>query len=145
MNICLWHNLPISSRYWRVRKLQTPTMSLRIVTLVVASALMGGNFIVDCATGREVDLWLLYLIPIGLASFVLGARYGYALTLAAALLLVATRVLQQHAFPSLSTFLTERGTEATVYVVSVYIIGLVRLAVRGTDGGTRMDTPTRMH
>jgi len=120
-------------------------MSLRIVTLVIALALMGGIFIVDYAIGRQMDLWLLYLIPIGLASFVLGARYGYALTLATALLLLATSFLHQHAFPSLSTFLAERGTEATVYVVSVYIIGLVRLAVRGTHGGSPMDTPTRMH
>jgi hypothetical protein len=120
-------------------------MSLRNAALAIAIAMMGGIFMLDFATGREIDLWLLYLAPIGLASFMLGARYGYALTLAAGLLLLATTGLYQQAIPTLGVFLADRGTEATVYVVCVYMIGLLRLVVGGGEGNSPLDTPTGMH
>jgi hypothetical protein len=120
-------------------------MSLRNATLAFAIAMMGGIFMLDFATGREIDLWLLYLAPIGLVSFVLGARYGYALTLATGLLLLATTGLYQNALPTLGAFLADRGTEATVYVVCVYFIGLLRLVVGGADGTSPIDTPTGMN
>lgn len=120
-------------------------MSLRNTTLAIAIAMMGGIFMLDYATGREIDLGLLYLVPIGLASFVLGARYGYALTLAAGLLLLATTGLYQHALPTLSAYFADHGTEATVYVVCVYFIGLLRLVVGGANGTSPLDTPTGMN
>ena len=119
-------------------------MPLRNAALAIAIAMMGVIFRLDFATGREIDLWLLYLAPIGLASFVLGARYGYALTLVAGLLLLATTGLYQHALPTLGAFLADRGTEATVYVVCVYIIGLLRLVVADADSRQPLDTPTHM-
>ena len=119
-------------------------MSLRNATLAIAIAMMGGIFMLDYATGRDIDLWLLYLVPIGLVSFVLGARYGYALTLVAALLLLATSGLYNHALPTIRAFLSERGTEATVYVVCVYLLGLLRLVIGGADGTSPLDTPSRM-
>jgi len=119
-------------------------MSLRNATLIIAIALMGGIFMLDYATGRDIDLWLLYLVPIGLVSFVLGARYGYAVTLAAAMLLLATTWMYNHAMPTILAFLSERGTEATVYVIAVYLIGILRLAVADADARQPLDTPTRI-
>jgi hypothetical protein len=119
-------------------------MSRRSTTLAIAVVMMGGIFMLDFATGHGLDLGPLYLVPIGLASFVLGARYGYALALLAGLLLLASTRLHEHAFPTLSAFVGDCGTEATVYVVCIYVIGLLRLAVAGEDGKRPLDTPTWM-
>ncbi len=119
-------------------------MLLRNATLAIAIVMMGGIAMLDYAAGHEVDLWLLYLVPIGLVSFVLGARYGYAMTLAAALLLLVTSRLHAPDWPTIGAFLSERGTETTVYVVSVYLLGLLRLVVGGTHGSKRLDAPTRV-
>ena len=119
-------------------------MSRRIATLAIAIAMMGCIAVLDYAAGHEVDLWLLYLAPIGLVSFVLGARYGYAMTLAAAMLLFLISKLHGPAWPTLGALLSERGTETSVYVVSVYLLGLLRLVVGGAHGASRLDTPTRV-
>ena len=119
-------------------------MSRRITTLTIAITMMGCIAVLDYAAGHEVDLWLLYLAPIGLVSFVLGARYGYAMTLAAALLLLLISKLHGPAWPTLGALLSERGTETTVYVVSVYLLGLLRLVVGGSGGTNRLAAPPRM-
>ena len=59
-------------------------MSLRNTILAFTIALTAGAFTLDYATGRDIDLWVLYLVPVALGSFALGARYGYALAVFAA-------------------------------------------------------------
>ena len=46
----------------------------------------------------------------------------------AAALLMATSGIYDHALPTMRAFSSGRGTEATVYVVCVYLLGLLRLA-----------------
>ena len=119
-------------------------MSLRNTTLAITFALLAGIFMLDCATGRDFNLWFVYLLPVGFASFVLGARYGYGVTLATALLLLATTGIYDRAIPTIRDFISIRGTEATVFVICVYLIGLMRLAIAGVDGKQAPDTPSRM-
>ena len=142
--MCLRHTILPLGTHTRARNFRIPCMSRRIATLAIAIAMMGCIAVLDYAAGHEVDLWLLYLAPIGLVSFVLGARYGYAMTLAAAMLLFLISKLHGPAWPTLGALLSERGTETSVYVVSVYLLGLLRLVVGGAHGASRLDTPTRM-
>lgn len=97
----------------------------------------------DYASGPAFNLWLLYLVPIGLASFVLGAGYGYALALLAGALQFLTSGLPGSAYPSIATFVGEHGAAASVYVVCAYVIGVIRVLHARADAGGPLDALTR--
>lgn len=97
----------------------------------------------DYASGPAFDLWLLYLAPIGLASFVLGARFGYALALLAGVLQFLSGGLPGSAYPSITTFVGEHGAAASVYVVCAYVIGVIRVLHARPDAGGPLDALTR--
>ena len=110
--------------------------------VATAIALMGGVLTLDYVTGRDIDLWLLYVIPIGIVSLLLGARFGYALTfLAAAFLFVTTMLFGIH-YPSITAFASDRGIEALVFLVCAYLIGAIRRKI--ADSESSLDAPTRM-
>ena len=96
----------------------------------------------DYASGPAFDLWLLYLVPIGLASFVLGAGYGYALALLAGALQFLTSGLPGSAYPSIATFVDKHGAAASVYVVCAYVIGMIRVLRARADAGGPLDALT---
>lgn len=118
-------------------------MSKRNTVLALAIALMGCVCMLDYASGPAADMWLLYLVPIGVASFVLGARYGYALTLLAGVLQFLTSGVPGGAYPSIATFVSEHGAAASVYVVCAYVIGVVRMLGRQAEAGGPIDALTR--
>lgn len=123
---------------------QKPPMSLRNTILGFTIAVTACVFMLDYATGRDIDLWLLYLVPVALGSFALGARYGYALAIFAAALLFVTAKLFGTPYPSVAAFLSERGAEAALYLVCAYLIGLVRMSIASSDGRGPIDAPSRM-
>ena len=53
----------------------------------------------DCATGRNISLWFVYVLPICLAAAIGGLRAGLAFSLLAAVLLVAVGLSVGHHFP----------------------------------------------
>lgn len=120
-------------------------MLLRQFTLSLAIALTAGVFALDVATGRGIDLWLCYLIPISLASFSLGARYGYATALLACAFQFFTAKLFGGSYLGLVAFLAERGTEATIYVVCAYLVGLLGVVKNGPSPLLPLDSPTSSH
>lgn len=119
-------------------------MSLRNTILAFTIALTAGVFMLDYATGRDIDLWPLYLVPVALGSFALGARYAYALAILAAAFLLMTTKLFGISYPSMAVFLSERGFEAVLYLVCAYLIGQVRMIVASSDGRSPIDAHTEM-
>ncbi len=122
------------------RKISKP---MRNTVLALAVALTGGICMLDYASGPRSETWLLYLAPIGLASFVLGARYGYVLILLAGVLQFLTSGLPGVAYPSFATFVGEHGAAASVYVVCVYVAGVMRALRRQMGAGGPLDALTR--
>lgn len=119
-------------------------MSLRNTILAFTGALTAGAFALDFATGRDIDLWVLYLAPVALTSFALGARYGYAMAIVAAAFLVATTKLLGTSYPSLAALFGERGSESALYLACAYLIGMLRMTIAGSDDRSPIDAPSRM-
>ena len=118
-------------------------MPLRKSVLALAIALTGCVCMLDYVSDLAFDLWLLYLVPIGLASFVLGARFGYALALLAGAWQFLTSGLPGSAYPSITTFVGEHGAAASAYVVCAYVIGVMRVLHVRPDAGGPLDALTR--
>ena len=116
---------------------------MRNTVLALAVALTGSICMLDYVSGPGTGIWLFYLAPIVLASFVLGARYGYALILLAFVLQFLTSGLPGSAYPSFATFASEHGAAASVYVVCTYVVGVMRTLRRLADAGGPLDALTR--
>ena len=108
-------------------------MSLRLLTLTAAALLMAGVFALDYAAGRDFDLWLLYILPIALAAFVLGPRHGYLMSMAATALLFLSGYLLGNPYGSTLAFMVDRGSEGLVYLLISYLIGAARVAIADAD------------
>lgn len=104
-------------------------MTLRNSILLVAVILLAGIFALDYAVGREFDLWLLYVLPVGLASVVLGPRYGFVVAAIATSLLFLGGYLLGNPYASLAAFLLDRASEGCALFLLAYLIGLARLRV----------------
>ena len=59
----------------------------------------------DYATGKELMVWSLYLLPVGVASWMQGVRAGVVLSLLACTLIFSVGLLDGHSFSSLAYFL----------------------------------------
>ena len=117
-------------------------MPTRISVLALLVALMGCICSLDYTSGPGSEMWLLYLAPIGVASFVLGARYGYALILLAAVLQFLTGGVPGSAFPSIAAFVSDHGAAASVYIVVAYVIGMMRMLRHQNDADGPIDALT---
>ena len=73
--------------------------------------LTAGIFALDYAAGREFDLWLLYVLPVGLASVVIGPRYGFSFAAIATGLLFLVGYLLGNTYTSITAFLLDRASE----------------------------------
>lgn len=116
---------------------------MRKPVLALAIALTGCLCMLDYASGPAAEMWWLYLAPIGVASFTLGARYGYALILLAGVLQFLTSGAPGSAYPSLAAFFNEHGAAVSVYVVCAYVVGMARILRRHANVGSPMDALTR--
>ena len=61
----------------------------------------------DCALGRNVSLWFVYMLPVACAAAIGGARLGLAFSVLAAALLVAVGLRVGHPFPEAGYFYFE--------------------------------------
>ena len=111
-------------------------MTLRNSTLLVAAILMAGIFALDYAVGREIDLWLLYVIPVGVASLVIGPRYGYVLAGIATGLLYLSGYLLGNPYTTTAAFVFDRTSEGVAFFLLAYLIGLARIGVAGSDSAS---------
>lgn len=73
---------------------------------------MLGIAYLDYATGKEIAVWALYLVPVGVAAWMAGPRAGFALAAASCALMFATGVLFGDAYSGFWFFLLALGNRA---------------------------------
>lgn len=73
----------------------------------------------DCAIGRDISLWFLYVLPITCAAAIGGARAGLAFSVLSAGLLVAVGMGTGHHFPSTGLFLFDVFGDLFTYLIIV--------------------------
>lgn len=66
--------------------------------LAFCLVLMAGIAWLDYATGKNLAVWALYLVPVGLAGWLAGFRFGLTLALLAALLILIAGLLGGNMF-----------------------------------------------
>ena len=108
-------------------------MTLRNSILLVAGILTAGIFALDYAAGREFDLWLLYVLPVGLASVVIGPRYGFGFAAIATGLLFLGGYLLGNPFTSIAAFLLDRASNGCALFLLAYLIGLARTGIASNN------------
>lgn len=108
-------------------------MTLRNSILLVTGLLMTGIFTLDHAVGREFDLWLLYVAPVGLASVVLGPRYGFGVAAIATSLLFLAGYLLGNPYSSLAAFILDRASEGCAFFLLAYLIGQARIGIASSN------------
>ena len=118
-------------------------VNLRITILFLAAMLMLGVFALDYRAGRGFDLWLLYVVPLGLVSVVLGPRYGYATALVATALLFLSGYLLGNPYDSTIAFVLDRGSEGIAYLLFAFLIGVARTVLAGPDSAPHNQPRTR--
>ena len=71
------------------------TNSIRIISLVVVTGLIG---VLDYVTGDELDLFILYLVPIAWAAWTTSSRVALSLAVLSGMLWFTANVYLGHAF-----------------------------------------------
>ena len=89
------------------------------LALAILFFLMLGIGALDCATGRNVSLWFVYVLPITLAAAIGGLRAGLLFSLLAAGLLIAVGMAVGHPFPTAGYFFFEVFGDLFAYLVIV--------------------------
>ena len=82
--------------------------------------------VVDASLGIYISLWIVYLIPIGLATWNLGAKPGICLTGIALLLLSASAFIWGHPYLSVRHLGFVYASQAIVYLVLVFLVAALR-------------------
>lgn len=80
----------------------------------------------DAQAGDQVNLWVLYGVPIGLATWHLGRRMGVLLMLLAAMLMVITAIVWGHPYRSLGYSLLASSSKIIAYGVLVSLLVALR-------------------
>lgn len=73
----------------------------------------------DCAVGRNISLWFVYVLPITLAAAIGGLRAGLGFSMLSAGLLVAVGLAAGHPFPTDGYFLFEVFGDLFAYLIIV--------------------------
>ena len=82
--------------------------------------------VVDESLGIYISLWIVYLIPIGLATWNLGAKPGICLTGIALLLLSVSAFIWGHPYLSLWHLGFVYASQAIVCLVLVFLVAALR-------------------
>lgn len=82
--------------------------------------------VLDLWAGTQVNLWVLYFIFIGLASWNLGQRAGVTTTVLAVVLLAGTAAIGGHGYSSLGYLAFAIGSKTIAYFVLVGLLGALR-------------------
>lgn len=80
----------------------------------------------DLWTGREVNLWLLYCIPMSLATWNLGLRQGYAIAICSTITLFSYGIYYENSFKNMLFFTISYGSKFIIYFVLTHLLGQLR-------------------
>lgn len=105
----------------RIRKLTSRTPILTAIAI-----LFTGIFGLDYSAGREVNLWLLYIVPIALGTFAIGQRCGIVLSCLAGALLFLNGYLVGNPYTSGTAFVVDRASNLLAYLLIASLIGVAR-------------------
>jgi hypothetical protein len=95
-----------------------------LVTLIVAMLVIASA---DAMTGRQVSLWVAYVIPVAIAGWLLGFRAGMLLALFAGALLAVVGVLWGTLFSSYWYFAFALASRTTCFVFIAWLCHRLRL------------------
>lgn len=82
--------------------------------------------VVDASLGIYISLWIVYLIPIGLATWNLGAKPGICLIGIGLLLLSVSAFIWDHPYLSLWHLGFVYASQVIVYLVVVFLVAALR-------------------
>lgn len=118
---------------WLVRELDLSGAPARpVLALGVAAAMIGLVAAADYATGYEVRLAILYLLPISLTTWIAGARWGVAAALASTTAwLLAFRA--SHPYQLDFHYYWEGGVMSGTFLVVVALLARLRTALERSD------------
>lgn len=80
-------------------------LTLSRTWLAVSLITMAGIAWLDVATGKEFAVWALYLLPVGITSWLFGARVGLLYAVIAALLILIAGLVGGNRFSGTGWFL----------------------------------------
>lgn len=89
------------------------------LALAILSFLTLGIGALDCATGRNVSLWFVYVLPICMAAAIGGLRAGLVFSVVAAGLLIAVGLKVGHHFPAPEYFYFDVFGDFFTYLIIV--------------------------
>jgi hypothetical protein len=94
-----------------------------VLTYLLAMLLIA---VVDGWLGIRINLWLLYFIPIGLATWNLGLKAGLCFIAVALMMLLATAVIGGHPYSSWGHLATSYTSKVTAYLVLAFLVAALR-------------------
>ena len=92
-------------------------MHPRILAIIGIVILTGVMFAIDLGAGKELNLWILYVLPIAAATVTLGYRAGLVVVAVASVLLFAAGYLLGNPFSSTLIFVIDRLSCVVAYVL----------------------------
>lgn len=102
------------------------SVGLRVLSLIGYALIMAACALLDVMVGVEISPWVLYLLPIGLATWNFGQPMGHALSAAAGGLMLAVPMRFGMVFSAPGYLYLSVAFKLIALCVVVYLIGVLR-------------------
>ncbi len=102
--------------------------------LLAAFILMVGIAVYDFWAGREISLWVLYVVPIAVVSWHKGVKSGVAVSALAVVFLSVVGALTGHPYSSDLYFYIATLSQAVAYLVIVFLVTSHRSLLQRRSG-----------
>jgi hypothetical protein len=109
--------------------------------LRAALVLMMGIAVYDFWAGREISLWVLYVVPIAVISWYKGAKAGAASSGLAVVFLYVVGVWSGHPYSSVFYFCVATLSQAIAYVMIVFLVTAQRGLLRQSSAPPEFPHP----
>ena len=105
---------------------RTSKLTSRPYVLIAIAILFTGIYGLDYSAGRDLSLWLLYIVPIALGTFAMGPRCGIVLSCLAGTLLFLNGYLLGNPYASTVAFVVDRASDVLAYLLIAGLIDVAR-------------------
>ena len=116
---------PLSSNSERSKSQAPGSLKQHRATLMLV-VLMLGAYAFDYAAGRELNLWLLYVVPVLYGTFTLGLRVGVVVSLVSGALLFLNGYLLGNPFSSTAIYVIDRLSNILAYLLITLLCAVAR-------------------